>query len=63
VKLNRRMQGYLGELRSRNIDAAPLVPGKWPDLSVQQIGDVVLLDSFCKKPCLRPSDFDAASAL
>jgi hypothetical protein len=63
VKLNRRMQGYLGELRGRNIDAAPLVPGKWPDLSVQQIGDIVLLDSFCKKPCLRPSDFYAASAL
>jgi hypothetical protein len=63
VKLNRRMQGYLGDLRSRNIDAAPLVPGKWPDLSVQQIGDVVLLDSFCKKPCLRPSDFGVASAL
>jgi hypothetical protein len=63
VKLNRRMQGYLWELRGRNIDAAPLVAGKWPDLSVQQIGDIVLLESFCKKPCLRPSDFDAASAL
>jgi hypothetical protein len=63
VKINRRMQGYLGELRKRNVDAAPLVPGKWPDLSVQQIGDIVLLDSFCKKPCLRPSDFYAASAL
>jgi hypothetical protein len=63
VKLNRRMQGYLGELRGRNIAAAPLAPGKWPDLSVQQIGDVVLLDTFCKKPSLRPSDFYAASAL
>ena len=63
MKLNRRMAGYLGELRSRNVDAAPLVPGKWPDLSVQQIGDVVLLDSFCKRPCRRPTDFYAASAL
>lgn len=63
MKLNRRMAGYLGELRNRNVDAAPLVPGKWPDLCVQQIGDVVLLDSFCKKPSLRPSDFYAASAL
>lgn len=63
MKLNRRMQGYLEELRSRNVDAAPMVPGKWPDLSMQQIGDIVLLDSFCKKPCLRPSDFGAASAL
>jgi hypothetical protein len=63
VKLNRRMQRYLGELRGRNIDAGPLVPGKWPDLSVQQIGDIVLLDSFCKRPCLRRSDFYAASAL
>ena len=63
MKLNRRMQGYLGDLRGRNVAAAPLVPGKWPDLSVQQIGDVVLLDSFCKKPSLRPSDFYAASAL
>ncbi|MFL5408839.1 MAG: hypothetical protein ACJ79O_23725 [Myxococcales bacterium] len=63
MKLNRRMADYLGELRSRNIDAASVVPGRWPDLSVQQIGDVVLLDSFCKKPSLRPSDFYAASAL
>ena len=63
MKLNRRMQGYLEELRSRNVDAAPMVPGKWPDLTVQQIGDIVLLDSFCKKPSLRPSDFGAASAL
>ncbi len=63
MKLNRRMQDYLGELRSRGIDAEELVPGKWPDLTVQQIGDVVLLDSFCKKPTLRPADFDAASGL
>jgi hypothetical protein len=63
VKLNRRMQRYLGDLRSRQIDAQPLLPGKWPDLTVAQVGDVVLLESFCKKPSLRPADFDAASAL
>jgi hypothetical protein len=63
LKLNRRMRGYLGDLRSRHIDAEPLLPGKWPDLSLSQVGDVVLLDSFCKKPSLRPADFAVASAL
>src|SRR5204862_8328616 len=41
VKLNLRMKRYLGDLRSRNVDAEPLLPGKWPDLSVAQVGDVV----------------------
>jgi hypothetical protein len=63
VKLNRRMQGYLGELRSRAIDAEPIIPGKWPDLTVSEVNGFVLLDSFCKKPSLRPADFDGPSAL
>jgi hypothetical protein len=57
------MKRYLGDLRSRNVAAEPLLPAKWPDLSVAQVGDVVLLESFCKKPSLRPADFEVASAL
>jgi hypothetical protein len=63
VKLNRRMQGYLEELRSRSIDAEPLLPGKWPDLALAQVNGFVLLDSFRRKPSLRPADFDGPSAL
>jgi hypothetical protein len=63
VKLNRRMQGYLGELRSRSIDAEPLLPGKWPDLTVAEVNGFVLLESFRRKPSLRPADFDGPSAL
>jgi hypothetical protein len=63
VKLNRRMQGYLEELRSRSIDAEPLLPGKWPDLGLAQVNGFVLLDSFRRKPSLRPADFDGPSAL
>jgi len=63
VKLNRRMQRHLDELRSRSIDAEPLVPGKWPDLSVAEVNGFVLLESFRKKPSLRPADFDGPSAL
>jgi len=63
VKLNRRMQGYLGELRSRSIDAEPLLPGKWPDLTVSQVNGFVLLESFRRKPSLRPADFDGPSSL
>lgn len=63
MKLNRRMQGYLDELRSRSIDAEPLLPGKWPDLGLAQVNGFVLLDSFRRKPSLRPADFDGPSAL
>ena len=63
MKLNRRMQRHLDELRSRSIDAEPLVPGKWPDLSVAEVNGFVLLESFRKKPSLRPADFDGPSAL
>jgi hypothetical protein len=63
VKLNGRMRGYLGELRSRSIDAGPLLPGKWPDLSVVEVNGFVLLESFRRKPSLRPADFDGPSAL
>ena len=63
MKLNRRMQSYLNELRSRSIDAEPLLPGKWPDLSLAQVNGFVLLDSFRRKPSLRPADFDGPSAL
>ena len=63
MKLNLKMKRYLGDLRSRNVDAEPLLPGRWPDLSVTQVGDVVLLESFCRKPSLRPADFEVASAL
>ena len=63
MKLNRRMQRYLGELRSRSIDAEPMVPGKWPDLSVVEVNGFVFLESFRKKPSLRPADFDGPSAL
>jgi hypothetical protein len=63
MKVNRRMQGYLGELRSRSIDAEPLLPGKWPDLTVAEVNGLVLLESFRRKPSLRLADFDGPSAL
>jgi hypothetical protein len=63
VKLNRRMQHYLDELRSRRIDAEPLLPGKWPDLTVAEVNGFVLLESFRRKPSLRPADFDGPSGL
>jgi hypothetical protein len=63
VKLNRRMQRDLGELRGRSIDAEPLLPGKWPDLSLAEVNGFVLLDSFRRKPSLRLVDFDGPSSL
>ncbi len=63
MKLNRRMQRDLGELRSRSIDAEPLLPGKWPDLTVAEVNGLVLLESFRRKPSLRLADFDGPSAL
>jgi hypothetical protein len=63
VKLNRRMQRDLGELRSRSIDAEPLLPGKWPDLSLAEVNGFVLLDSFRRKPSMRPADFEGPSSL
>src|SRR5205823_14760656 len=63
VKPTRSMQRYLRELRSRSIHAEPLLPCKWPDLTVAEVNGFVLLESFPRNPSLRPAEFDGPSAL
>ena len=57
MRLNRRMQRYLDDLRSRRVDAAPLVPGRPPDVEIVEAGGCFLLGRFARKPHLHVADF------
>jgi hypothetical protein len=55
MKLNRRMGGYLEDLRSRDVDA--VVPPRALDVQIVEAGGCFLLHGFVKKPHLSPGAF------
>ncbi len=63
MRLNRRMESYLQDLRSREVEAAFPAPGRGPDVSVVEAGGCWLLGGFAKKPHLSPADFRDATSL
>lgn len=63
MKLNRRMQRYLADLRSREVEAALPSPGKGPDVQVVEARGCFLLEGFLKRPHLSPADFPDATRL
>lgn len=63
MKLNRRMQGYLSDLRSREVEADFPSAGRGPEVKVVQAGGCWLLGGFVKKPHLSPADFRDATGL
>lgn len=63
MRVNRRMQAYLDELRDRGVGAEPLVPGKWPDLEILDCGGPFLLRSFVTRPHLSVAGFAEATQL
>jgi hypothetical protein len=63
MRLNRRMEGYLTDLRSREVEADFPVPGKGPDVAIVETGGCVLLRGFVDKPHLSPSDFPDQTGL
>jgi hypothetical protein len=63
MRLNRRMQRYLADLRSREVEAALPSPGKGPDVQIVEARGCFLLNGFVKKPHLSPADFPDATTL
>jgi hypothetical protein len=63
MRLNRRMERYLADLRSREVEAGFPVPGRGPDVQVVEAGSCWLLGGFVKKPHLSPADFPDATGL
>jgi hypothetical protein len=61
AKLNRRMQRWLDELRSREVEAG--LPARGPEVKVVEAGGCFLLAGFVKKPHLSPADFPDATGL
>jgi hypothetical protein len=61
VKLNRRMGGYLDDLRSREIEA--VVPARGPDVHIVEAGGCFLFRGFVEKPHLSPADFKDQTGL
>ena len=57
------MQRYLADLRSRQVDAAPLVPGRPPDVEIVEAGGCFLLGRFARRPHLHVADFPDATGL
>jgi hypothetical protein len=55
MKLNRRMGGYLEDLRSRDVEA--VVPARGVDVQIVETGGCFLLRGFVDKPHLSPKDF------
>ncbi len=56
MRLNRRMERYLTDLRSREVEAEFPAPGKGPDVTVVEAGGCFLLRGFVRKPHLSPAD-------
>src|SRR5438128_7589550 len=57
MKLNRRMERDLADLRSRQVEADSILPGLWPKVRIVEAGGCFLLDAFAKRPHLSPADF------
>jgi hypothetical protein len=63
MRLNRRMEGYLKDLRSREVEADFPSPGRGPDVQIVEMGGCYLLGGFVRKPHLSPKDFPDATGL
>ena len=57
------MQRHLADLRSRQVEAAPLVPGRPPDVEIVEAGGCFFLGRFARKPHLHVADFRDATGL
>lgn len=60
MRLNRRMESYLSDLRSREVEAGFPVP---VDVQLVETGGCVLLRGFVRKPHLSPADFPDQTGL
>jgi hypothetical protein len=63
MKLNRRMERDLADLRSRQVEADSILPGLWPKVQIVAAGGCFLLDGFARKPHLSPADFPDQTGL
>jgi hypothetical protein len=63
MKLNRRMERYLADLRSREVEADFPLPGRGPDVRIVEASGCFLLRGFVQRPHLSPADFPDATGL
>jgi hypothetical protein len=63
MKLNRRMERYLADLRSREVEADISLPGRGPDVQIVEAGGCFLLRGFVQRPHLSPADFPDPTGL
>jgi hypothetical protein len=63
MRLNRRMEGYLKDLRSREVAADLPLPGRGPDVHIVEAGGCFLLRGCAKRPHLSPADFPDQTGL
>src|SRR2546428_10709758 len=61
MKFTRRMERYLQDLRSREVEA--VVPPRGPDVQIVETGGCFLLRGFVSNPHLSPVDFPDQTAL
>src|SRR2546428_1428148 len=61
MKFNRRMERYLQDLRSREVEA--VVPPRGPDVQIVETGGCFLLRGFVSNPHLSPVDFPDQTTL
>ena len=57
------MEKHLRDLRSRQVEADGLLPGRWPPVQIVKAGKCFLLQKFAKKPHLSPADFPDPTSL
>jgi len=63
MRLNRRMEHDLADLRSRQVEADFILPGLWPKVQIVEAGGCFLLDGFARRPHLSPADFPDQTGL
>ena len=63
MRLNRSMERYLADLRSREVEADIPMPGRGPDVQVMEAGGCFLLRGFVQRPHLSPADFPDPTGL
>jgi hypothetical protein len=63
MKLNRRMERYLEDLRSREVEADFPMPGKGPDVNIVELRGCFLLRGYLKRPHVAPADFPDQTGL
>lgn len=63
MRLNRRMQRYLQDLRSREVDADFPLPGKGPDVNIVEVRGCFLLRGYVQRPHVAPADFPDQTGL